>query len=86
MMDNIGNFARSSSYQGSRFNVRVLWENDEISAEPLKTFAEDAEVECAIYAKENGLLDVPGWKRFQRIAKREKLLNRLVQQAKLRSY
>ena len=32
------------------------------------------------------LLDEPGWKRFRRLAKREGLVERLVQQAKLRSF
>ena len=41
---------------------------------------------CAIYAKENNLLDLPGWKRFKSIAKRQKKFTRLVNQAKLRSY
>ena len=39
-----------------------------------------------MYAKRNNLLEKPCWKRFKPIAKREKHLNRLVKQAKLRSY
>ena len=41
---------------------------------------------CAIYAKENDLLDLPGWKRFKTIARRHKKYIRMVNQAKLRSY
>ena len=41
---------------------------------------------CALYAKENGLLDTPGWKQFKRIAKREKVLTRMLNQAKLKSF
>ena len=48
------------SYKGSSYNVRMLWENGEKTSEPLKIFAKDAPVECALYAKENGLLDKPG--------------------------
>ena len=39
-----------------------------------------------MYAKKNNLLDEPGWKRFRRITKREDQIERLVQQAKLRSF
>ena len=45
----------------------------------------DHPVSCALYAKENGLLDTPGWKRFRSIAKREKKLQRMVLQAKMQS-
>jgi hypothetical protein len=43
-------------------------------------------VTCAIYARENGLLDQPGWKRFKHIAKNEKKFTRIVNQAKLMSF
>ena len=76
----------SPSYQGSKYNVMVEWENGEITTEPLSILAADDPVACALYARDNGLLNTEGWKRFKRIAKREKLLNRLVNQAKLRSY
>jgi len=73
-------------YKGSTYNVLVEWENGEVTWEPLSIIAVDAPVPCAVYARENGLLDTPGWKRFKRIARREKKLLRLVKQAKLRSY
>ena len=74
------------AYQGSRYNVRILWDNGEIKDEPLKVFAKDAPVEYALYAKKNDLLNLPSWKRFKRLAKREGLIQRLCQQAKLRSF
>ena len=40
----------------------------------------------AIYARDHDLLDKPSWKRFARLAKREKKLLRLQNQAKLRSF
>jgi predicted metal-binding protein len=43
-------------------------------------------VTCAIYARENGLLDQPGWKCFKHIAKNEKKFTRMVNQAKLKSF
>ena len=64
----------------------IEWENGEVTSEPLSIVAADDPVTCAIYAKENNLLEAPGWKHFKPIAKREKKLLRMVNQAKLRSY
>jgi hypothetical protein len=73
-------------YNGSRYNIMIEWENGEITSEPLTVIAADDPVTCAIYAKEKGLLNEPGWKRFKGIAKRQKKFTRMVNQAKLRSY
>jgi Reverse transcriptase (RNA-dependent DNA polymerase) len=73
-------------YKGSMFNVIVEWENGETTAEPLQIIAKDDPVTCAVYAKENGLLNTPGWKQFKSITKRQKKFTRMVNQAKLRSY
>ena len=74
------------NYKGSLYNVMIEWENGEISSEPLSVIAADDPVTCAIYARDNGLLDLDGWKRFKRLAKRQKQLYRMANQAKLRSY
>lgn len=74
------------SYKGSSYNVMVEWEDNSKSFEPLSVIAVDSPVECAIYAKRAGLLDTPGWKRFKTIAKREKKMLRMVNQAKLASF
>ena len=77
---------RDPSYKGSGWNVRVNWENGETTYEPLDIMAKEDPVTCAIYAKDNGLLDTPGWKRFKRIARRQKKLLRLANQAKLKAF
>ena len=74
------------AYNGSRFNVLVEWETGESTFEPLSTIAADDPVTCAIYARDNNLLEEEGWKRFKRIAKRQKKLIRMANQAKLRSF
>ena len=74
------------NWKGSNYNVRVEWENGEITDEPLTNIAADDPVSCAIYARENSLLETPGWKRFKGIAKRQKKLFRMANQAKLRSF
>ena len=73
-------------YKGSAWNVRMEWENNEITAEPLNVIAADDPVTCAIYAKDHGLLNLPGWRRFKGIAKRHKKMIRMANQAKLRSF
>ncbi|GAX27530.1 hypothetical protein FisN_UnNu102, partial [Fistulifera solaris] len=73
-------------YKGCSYNVLIEWENGEITAEPLNVIAADDPVTCAIYAKDNNLLDMPGWKRFKSIAKRHKKFVRMINQSKLRSY
>ena len=51
---------RHPDYNGSSYNLRILWENGDETIEPLKVFATDAPVECAWYAKEKNLLNEPG--------------------------
>jgi hypothetical protein len=64
----------------------IEWKNGETTKEPLQVIAKDDPVTCAIYAKEHGLLDLPGWKQFMSIAKRQKKFTCMVNQAKLKSY
>ena len=66
--------------------VKVEWENGEITYEPLNMIAKNNPVSYAIYARKNGLLETPGWKRFKGIARREKKLLRMANQVKVRSY
>jgi hypothetical protein len=74
------------SWKGDKYNVKVEWENGEVSYEPLHTIAADDPVTCAVYAKDHGLHDTDGWKRFRSLAKRAKKMLRMVNQSKLRSY
>ncbi len=74
------------SYKGSKYNVMIKLGNGEVTSEPLTIIAADNPVTCAIYAKENGLLDLDSWKRFKGIAKHDKKFLRMVNQAKHRSY
>ena len=73
-------------YNGSPYNVRVEWANGETTYEPLSIIAADDPVSCAVYAKENGLLDTPGWRRFKTLAKRDQHRIQMVNKAKLKSY
>ena len=73
-------------YNGSTYNIMIEWENGETTSEPLQAIAKDDPVTCAIYAKEKGLLDTPGWKQFKSIAKCQKKFTRMVNQAKLQTF
>ena len=75
-----------SSWKGDKYNVKVKWENGEVSYKPLHTIAANDPVTCAIYAKDNALLDTDGWKRFCSLAKRAKKMLHMVNQSKLQSY
>jgi hypothetical protein len=77
---------KDKTYDGSTYNVMIEWENGEVTTEPLSTIAQDDPVTCALYAQEKGLLELPGWKRFKTIARRQKKLFRMANQAKLRSF
>jgi hypothetical protein len=76
----------SHDVQGSKITLLIEWENGEINKEPLGIIASDDPVTCAIYARENGLLDQPGWKQFKHISRNEKKFSRMVNQAKLKSF
>ena len=58
----------------------------DITNEPLDIIANDNPVTCEVYTRENDLLDMPGWKRFKHITKKEKKMLRMTNQAKLRYY
>ena len=77
---------KDKDWNGSAYNVMVEWENGEITTEPLSIIAADDPVSCAVYARDNNLLDVDGWKRFRGIAKRQQKLHHMVNQAKLCSF
>ena len=73
-------------YKGSRWNLRIHWENDEVTWEPLTIMIQSDPVTCAIYGKDNTLLHLEGWKRLRRLASRQKKLIRMSNQAKLKSF
>jgi len=64
-----------------KYSVKVRWSTKEETWEPLDTIAVDDPLNCAKYAKENDLLKLPGWKRFKRLAAREKKFTRMLRQA-----
>jgi hypothetical protein len=64
------------NYKGSTYNIMVEWENGE-TKESLQIIAKDDPATCAVYAKDNDLLDTTGWKHFKSIAKQQKKFTRM---------
>jgi hypothetical protein len=77
---------KDKSYNSSAYNVMIEWVNGETTTEPLSVIAIDDPITCAMYALENNLLDKPGWKRFSKMARRQKKLFHEANQVKLRSF
>ena len=73
-----------ANWRGCKYNVLVDWESGDKTYEPLSVLAVDDPVTCAMYAKENDLLHIDGWKRFRNNAKRDKTLTRAVMQSRIR--
>ena len=73
------------NYKGSQYNVLLQWEDGSSTYEPLDIVGKDDSMTCAKYAKENNLLDTPGWKRFKRLCKNIKVYNRRIRQNMLKS-
>jgi len=81
-------------YRGAGMNCLVLWSTGEQTWEPLYDRSGksglwiDDPVTVAIYARDNGLLDEPGWKLpgLKKIAKTQKKLIHMANKAKLHSF
>ena len=76
--------AKDNEYKGSKFNVKVQWEDGSVTWEPLSIMAKDDPITCAVYAKDNNLLETDGWKTLRKYARRATKLARQVKQAKAR--
>jgi hypothetical protein len=71
---------------GSDYNVKTGWETGAVSIEPLDFLAKDIPVDLVMYANKHDLLEKERWKLFRRTANQDQHLQRLVKQAKLRSF
>ena len=69
-------------YMGSTYNVKVQLEDGSITWEPLDLVIKDSPVVAATYAKEHDLLYTSGWRKLRGIARRAKVLQRMLNQAR----
>jgi hypothetical protein len=70
-------------HKGSSCNVLVHWEDGSETFKPLSVVAKADPLTCALRAKDNDLLNTPGWKSLKRVADQEVKFTRMVKQAKL---
>ena len=63
-----------------QIELLILWSTKEETWEPLKNMAADDPMTVVAYAKDKGFLDKPGWKRFRRFAKNQKVFIRMLRQ------
>jgi len=64
--------------QNGKIEVEILWDNGEVSWEPLSAMRKDDPVTLAGYARERKLLEQRGWKWAKRLAKNEKKFLRML--------
>ena len=76
---------KDKNCKGSKWNVKIEWEDGTKTWEPLSVVGRDDPAACAAYAKANKLLKLDGWKRFQRLARRVKKMTRMAKQAVMAS-
>ena len=74
---------KSEGWKGSKYNLNVQWEDGAVTSEPLNQFGKDDPVTCAVYAKDNNLLDKVGWRFLRKHARRTKKLKRTIKQYKM---
>ena len=72
------------NWKGYKYNILVVCETWEKTYEPISVLAANDPVTCAMYATENDLLHIDGWKRFRNLAKRDKTLTRKVMHSRIR--
>ena len=68
------------------YNIRIQWASGAITWNELGTTFQDDPVSVALYAKKNGLLNTPGWKRCKNYVKNDKKLARMINQARLKNF
>ena len=69
-------------HKGSKHNVKVPWEDGLMTWEPLSAVTAADPVTSAAHAKEHDMLNAPGWKKLQCIARCMKVLQRMTNNSK----
>ena len=65
-------------YNGSSWNLEIVWDDGTISWEPLDVITKSDPVSCAAYAQANNLLNTKGWKRFRRACRNANKMIRIL--------
>ena len=64
--------------EGSRHEVKILWENGDTSWENMLMIKKEDPIALAVYAKESGLSHEPGWRWSRAITDRPKKYARML--------
>ena len=73
--------SQDAAYNKCLYNVKILWEDDTETWEPLNVIMKDDPITLVSYALENDLLDQPIWKKLRKYTKNNKKYQRLVKQS-----
>ena len=65
--------SKDPEFLGSRYNIRVKWDDYSETWEPTKNFTRDSPYALAEYARKHNLLDTDGWKTLKRYVNPEPL-------------
>ena len=76
----------SPNYKGSTYNVLVHHSTGERIYEPLDVMAAADPMSIAIYAREHGMLETPGWERFNKVLRRKKKFTRMLKHSMLKAF
>jgi hypothetical protein len=72
-------------YKGSSYNVLVQWTSGDETYESLNLMIKDDPITLAVYAKDNNLLDTPGWTQLKHFVRCDKKFQHMLNQTKLQS-
>ena len=71
-------------YNGGSYNLLIEWETGEQTWEPLSNIIASDPYTCAVYAKENNLLNTPGWNFLKKHARTARRLIGILKKSKYR--
>ena len=76
----------SKNWKGSKWNVMVRWDDGSETWEPLNIMIAQDPITCAGYAKKHDLVEVPGWTKLRKYAKRSKIMERHAKQMVMKAH
>ncbi len=68
------------------WQVLVQWASGQRDWRALNQLYQDDPISVSMYAKKHGLLNIDGWKRCRKVAKKSKILGRMINQVRLKNF
>ena len=69
-------------YKGSKYNIKIQWEDGSLTWKPLSIIAKDDPITCASYAMDHNLLDTNDWKSLRKYVRCAKKFEHMLKQIK----